>query len=155
MYARKRCGDAVVLLHFGGFMRKGPVITITDTYTGNNVTLDVATDIPQLHKWFSHNRKPQRKYTFNPKHGDISKKCRAGFAQLETSATDTTNLLKLAVGIDHRSPLWYHDAARGKYIYFENQQETPPNFHGYHVKQGDKNYENIDIDKLRKVQNIP
>lgn len=135
---------------------------VVDTPSGS-MKLPVAKDIRRLHDWLSKNRDPQRRYDFNAKHGDASRSSetytdRHGLyraAQLETTEYETTALLKLAVGQDRHSELWYWDEDRGKYIYFENQNTVnPPSFHAYHLVEGDKNFENIDIEKLRKVQNI-
>lgn len=64
-------------------------------------------------------------------------------------------MLKLAVGRDRYGELWYWDEDRGKYIYFENQNTVnPPSFHAYHLVEGEKNFENIDIEKLLRVQDI-
>lgn len=155
MVARKAIGNSVALLNLGGFKRHDSSIVINDTHKSQTVTINIITDIKAMHKWLSCNRNPKRKYTFNPKHGDISKAARTGYAQLKTSEADTTRLLSLAVGNDKQSTLWYYDDERGEYIYFENQQESRPNFHGYHVKKGEKNYDKINFEKLRKVQTLP
>lgn len=127
------------------------------------VELPVAKGIRILHGWLSKNREPQRKYDSNPKHGDANHSCklyadRHGVyraAQLETTEAETKALLKLAVGRNRDSELWYWDENRKKFIYFENQNTfNPPSFHAYHIVEGEKNFENIDVAKLNKVQKI-
>lgn len=74
-------------------------------------------------------------------------------AQLEVSRIKAQELLESAIGMDPRSPLWLYDEGTGKYIYFENQQERLA-FHGYHLQTGEGNFDNIDKDKLKLVQQI-
>lgn len=155
MVARKALGNSVAILNSGGFVHRGSTVEISDIQNSQKVKVDIIYTIKGMHKWLADNRNPKRKYTFNPKHGDSSKKARNGYAQLKTSEEETNALLRLAVGESRESPLWYYDKDRGEYIYFENQYEWPPNFHGYHVKDGEENYENINIEKLLKVQTIP
>ncbi len=155
MVARKALGNSVAILNLGGFLHHSPTVDIEDIHHSQKVTVDILYNIKGMHKWLADNRNPKRKYTFNPKHGDSSKKARDGYAQLKTSDKETNALLRVAVGESRESPLWYYDKDRGEYIYFENQDEWPPNFHGYHVKEGEENYENINIEKLLKVQPIP
>ena len=93
-------------------------------------------------------------YVYNPKHGDDKHPAQmiAGTtkraAQLLTNRNDTERLLKLAVGTDINSALWYYDEANNCYIYFENQNELRLAFHGYHLSEGEENYDNIDFHKL-------
>ena len=61
--------------------------------------------------------------------------------------------MKKAVGESVEGDLWYYDDANGCFIYFENQGDTPQHeYHAYHLKPGDKNYDKIVMEKLRKVQ---
>lgn len=155
MVARKTFGNSVVILNLGGFARHGDSISITDTLNGRSIDIDIASDIKSLYNWLTKNRNPKRKYTFNPKHGDINKRAWKGYAQLKTSEEDTTRLLSQSVGDSRNSAVWFYDEEREEFIYFENQNEFPPNFHGYHVKEGEENYDNINFEKLRTVQDIP
>lgn len=125
--------------------------------------IPIAKNIRQLHHWLSENRFPQRRYDYNSKHGDAKNRSRLYVdrhgihqaAQLETTKDETCVLLKLAVGRNRESELWYWDIERKKFIYFENQHtQNPPSFHAYHLVGGQNNYENIDIEKLKQVQDF-
>lgn len=133
-------------------------IQLSVSPTRETVDIDHCNTIPSLHQWFSENRQPKRIYDYNPKHGDDSHQAQmiAGTgrraAQLLTNQAETEQLLKLAVGTDTFSALWYYDEAHEKYIYFENQQERRLAFHGYHLSEGEENYSNIDLEKLEKIR---
>jgi len=44
-----------------------------------------------------------------------------------------------------------YDRANKSYIYFENQKEMRLAFHGYHVVDGEENYQNIDVNKINEI----
>lgn len=157
-YRHRHSGHAV-LVNVGAIDCAANCITVG--CFSERLTLPVVRTIHQLHEWLSVNRDPQRIYNFNRKHGDAHhrsetytdgqrKSHRA--AQLETTEEETKALLKLAVGRTREAELWYLDENRGKFIYFENQNTFPPSFHAYHLSEGESNYENINVEKLRKVQ---
>lgn len=143
---------AVVVLH-GGLQIKT---------SNGSLMLAVVDNVKSMHQWISDHRVPARKYTFNPKHGDAHHPAQAhtdrrhgslASAQLLTDALRTQEILNKAVGDTWEGDLWYYDDANDCYIYFENQGDTPQHeYHAYHVHQGEKNYDKIDIEKLRKVQ---
>lgn len=152
------CSIACILLNCNAINGTNPIVLTTNSK--RNVVIEHCSDIASLHQWFSKNRKPQRVFVYNPKHGDnkhmaqmISGTQRRA-AQLEVSRTKAQELLKLAIGIDPKSPLWLYDKETGKYIYFENQQEERLAFHGYHLQTGEENFNNIDKEKLKSVQQI-
>ena len=123
--------------------------------------IDVVTDVSGLHRWFSANRNPQRTYIYSDKHGNCFKKSQfisgtsRRAAQLDCTDAEAQLLLERAVGSDPASELWFYDEQRGKFIYFENQNELRLAFHGYHLLPGEDNFENIDIDKLDMIQILP
>ena len=121
--------------------------------------IDCVSDIQALHKWFSSNRLPRRVFVYNPKHGDkfrsseyISGTTRKA-ARLEATCEEAQKLLDLAISTSPTDSFWYYDDQAGKYIYFENQHEIRLAFHGYHLVPGNENYDNIDIEKIKKVIN--
>lgn len=153
--------EPCVLLQCGAIIAPGGIVRIT--LPGNRlIELKTVGNIMGLHQWLSVHRFPYRHYVFNVKHGDIGHKAkphtdRHGHsipsAQLLTSTGGTRALLKKAVGESYEGDLWYHDDANGCFIYFENQGNTPQHeYHAYHLKPGDVNYDKIKIEKLRKVQ---
>lgn len=153
--------EPCVLLHQGAVTSiEGQ---IEGSRTGNRkVELTTVSNIKEMHAWISENRFPQRQYDYNPKHGDAGHQAQMIIdrngnnkraAQLLTTTEETVALLKLAVGRDRESELWYYDDSHGCHIYFENQGKyMPPSFHGYHLHPGEENYENIDLEKLGKLK---
>ena len=153
--------EPCVLLQHGAVMAPGGIVRIN--MPGNRtIELKSVDSIIGLHQWLGVHRFPYRHYVFNDKHGDIGRKAkkhtdRHGHvipsAQLLTSTGKTRALLKKAVGESIEGDLWYHDDDNGCFIYFENQGNTPQHeYHAYHLRPGDVNYDKIKIDKLRKVQ---
>ena len=138
---------------------------ILQSSSHESISLPAMSDIPSLHKWLSAYRQPKRTYHYSDKHGDAYHGAKTitdhhgthPAAQLLTNDAQTSQLLCCAVGKDKDSTLWYYDENNGCFIYFENEGDTPQlGFHAYHLNVGDDNYENIDIKKLRQVQdNIP
>lgn len=119
--------------------------------------INIVSSLEELYEWLCENRLPQRIYIYNPKHGDSGHKAQTlpkgkKAAQLETDQKTTQQLLNKAIGTDTHSALWYYDEERKKYIYFENQNEIRLAFHAYHLKPGEENYDNIDRDKLSKIE---
>jgi hypothetical protein len=138
---------------------------ILQSSSHESILLPAMSDIPSLHKWLSAYRQPKRTYHYSDKHGDAYHEAKTitdhhgthPAAQLLTNDAQTNQLLCCAVGKDKDSALWYYDENNGCFIYFENEGNTPQlGFHAYHLNVGDDNYENIDVNKLRQVQdNIP
>ena len=147
-------------------LQKGAITTIQGivSVTSNSSQLKIQSvgNIAELHAWLSMHRFSSRHYTYDDKHGDAHNRSqtftnRHGHteraAQLLTSTAATRVLLKKAVGETPEGDLWYYDDANGCFIYFENQGNTPQHeYHAYHLRSGDKNFDKIDKDKLRKVQ---
>lgn len=152
-----------VILNLGAFYSGCEEVIAKHIHKGE-IKIPVVSDIKSLHAWLSENRYPRRIYCYNKKHGDDKhesetytnrKNQKIKAAQLETNSEDTDKLLALAIANSADSELWYWDAERGKFIYFENQNTTPDSYHAYHLKKGEKNFDNINIDKLREIQDIP
>ena len=130
---------------------------------GGLLSLNTVANISELHGWLSDNRYPQRQYIYNPKHGDKYHRAQMIYdshgsrpaAQLLTDETQTQELLQKAIGISRESDLWFYDHKNNSYIYFENKNEERLAFHGYHLTSGDKNYDKIDLELLRKVVTFP
>lgn len=152
--------EPCVLLHQGAvIVPHGGLQVKTDR---ESLTLATANNIVGLHGWISDNRYPLRNYRPNPKHGDAHSKaqfhsdrhhCSIRSSQLQTDNAGTDNLLKKAIGKSVEDDLWFYDEGSECFIYFKNQGETPQNeYHGYHLHPGEKNFDKIDVDKLRKVQ---
>lgn len=149
-----------VLLHHGAVEARHGEVQIT-MRGGRSLQLPAVDTVIDMHSWLSHNRVPCRQYKFHPKHGDAHKKAqnyvdRLGHvepaAQLLTTTEETETLLKQAVGLTVNGDLWFYDQAHACHIYFENQGENPQHeYHAYHLRPGEKNYNKIDFIKLNRV----
>lgn len=152
--------EPCVLLHQGAVIVPHGGLQVTTAR--KSLTLATTNSIVGLHGWVSDNRFPQRNYKPNPKHGDEHSKAHfhsdrhhgsIPSAQLLTDKTATESLLKKAVGESVEGDLWLYDGRNGCFIYFENQGDTPQHeYHAYHLHPGEKNYDKINVDKLRMVQ---
>lgn len=143
-------GKALVILDIHAALKYKNAIPVKKQYNDIELSIEIVTDTFSLYSWFTKNRKPQRQYDYNKKHGDAGRRAHGG-SQLKTDEQETRELLHKAVGKDKKSALWYYDNKNNSFIYFENQREIRLAFHGYHIKEGESNFENIDIEKLRTV----
>lgn len=152
--------EPCVLIQNGAVGTKQGVLQIEMT-GGHRLNLQSVSNIKDMHSWLSQNRFPQRNYVFNAKHGDAHHHAQTfedrhgnvkQAAQLLTDTKDTEELLKKAVGDSVEGDLWYPDRANDCCIYFENQGKTPQHeYHAYHLHKGEKNYDKINFDKLKRI----
>ena len=153
--ASRQCfGNAVVIFDIDTLKPRVNPLPVKELYSKVEIPIQITKDIKSSWKWLSENRKPQRTYVFNEKHGDKYKKATTG-SQLKTDCKETQNLLNQAVGSSQKSSLWLYDFENKAFIYFENQNEIRLAFHGYHINPGDSNYNNIDLLKLKQLQVLP
>ena len=143
-------GKALVILDIQAALKYKQEAPVKKQYDDIGLTIKIVNNILGLYSWFTKNRKPQRQYDFNRKHGDANRRA-CGGSQLKTDEKETRELLHKAVGKDKKSALWYYDKKNNSFIYFENQREIRLAFHGYHFKEGESNFENINVDKLREI----
>ena len=129
-------------------------IDIIDTITKQSLTVDILTvDITTTANWFTNNRKPQRIYRHNTKHGENGKgahKHNKGdeVAVLLCSCDVAATLLNSAVSIFHNDKrMFAFDKTFNKYIEFK--QESAYKYHGYHI-----NDENIVPQLIRNKLNL-
>lgn len=158
--AISRDTEPSILLQQGAVVAPQGEIKIT-MKGSRSVKLRSVNNVRDMHCWLSDHRFPKRNYVYNDKHGDAYHEARkyrnrhgyeATAAQLLTTADVTQDLLNRAVGETIEGDLWYYDQTNACYIYFENQGDTPQHeYHAYHLHQGEKNYDKIDIKKLSKV----
>lgn len=151
--SRQKFGNAVVILNIDTLSSKVSPLPVTEKFTGNPIEIVTVDDIKKLYDWLSANRIPQREYCYNDKHGDKDHRATTG-SQLLTKEKETKSLLNAAVGETKEGSLWLFDKANNAFIYFENQRELRLAFHGYHVHEGDENFENIKFEKLKQIGNI-
>ena len=143
-------GKALVILDIQAALKYKKAIPVKKQYNDIELSIEIVNNTLGLYSWFTSNRKPRRQYDYNSKHGDVYHKAHGG-SQLKTDEQETRELLNKAVGKDKKSALWYYDKKNSSFIYFENQREIRLAFHGYHIKEGESNFENINVDKLREI----
>lgn len=152
--------ESCVLLQNGAVVTQQGKLHIVRT--GNrHLTLQSVDNIKNMHNWISQNRFPCRKYVYNAKHGDAYHTAQTFVdrhgnlncaAQLLTDTQSTKEFLQKAVGDAEEGTLWYYDESNECCIYFENQGDNPQHeYHAYHLHQGEKNYDKINFEKLKKV----
>lgn len=147
---------AVVLLNLDAVSHPSPIKL---SYANGNCSVEIehVDCIKGLHKWFSENRKPQRVFVYSSKHGDFHHPSEMvpgtgrRAAQLKCLQEEAQKLLEQAVGYDVKSSLWFYDAKYKRHIYFENQNEIRLAFHGYHLTEGEENFNNISLINLAIV----
>lgn len=92
-----------------------------------------------LAKWFSHNRKPERVFHLNPKHGENGKGAYPEnkgdeVSLLLCSKDEARELLMKAIGEDEEcKSLYYYDENNDKFIEFKC--EGGKVYHGFHIKE--------------------
>lgn len=164
VYARSQIADSAMLVHATLFVVEDAIESDGDAFVfkKNNVNSSISycTTQRELHAWLSDNRIPQRKYKYNPKHGESGINDGTILpdgtpaAKLFCDGERAQKLLCKAIGdISIDRNLWYYDPENQKIIYFEYQNESPQHeYHAYHLSSGDKRYDKVNINMLRQIQ---
>lgn len=97
-------------------------------------------DFKSVLKWYETNRKPQRIFNLNPKHGENGKGAHPGnkgekVSILMCSKEEAKNMLLKAIGVDLRV-LYFFDQVHNQYIEFKCESENT--FHGFHLDAMDE-----------------
>lgn len=107
----------------------------------NEIELDVINfDIKSLSKWFEVNRKPQRIFNLNPKHGENGRGAHPSnngykVSVLMCSKEEAKQMLYKAIGDDLKT-LYYFDQKNQQYIEFKCEKECV--YHGFHLDADDE-----------------
>ena len=107
----------------------------------NEIELDVRSfDIKSLSKWYEVNRKPQRIFNLNPKHGENGKGAHPSnnghkVSILMCCKEEAKRLLDKAIGDDSKT-LYYFDKQCSQYIEFKRESENI--YHGFHLDAEDE-----------------
>lgn len=110
--------------------------TITTKRNQDEMELDVRNaDIKSISKWYETNRKPQRIFNLNPKHGENGKGAHPGnkgekVSVLMCSRGEAKEILLKAIGSDLRI-LYFFDQIHNQYIEFKRESENT--YHGFHL----------------------
>lgn len=164
VYERSRIAKPEMLVHATLFAVEDAIESDGGAFVfkQNNIdcSLSFCTTQKELHAWLCDNRIPQRRYTYNPKHGENGINDGTILpdgtpaAKLDCCGEHAQELLCKAIGdanVDNN--LWYYDIEKRKVIYFEYQNESPQHeYHAYHLVPGDKRYDKVNIDLLRQIQ---
>lgn len=110
--------------------------TITTKRNQDEMELDVRNaDIKSISKWYETNRKPQRIFNLNPKHGENGRGAHPGnkgekVSVLMCSRGEAKEMLLKAIGSDLRI-LYFFDQIHNQYIEFKRESENT--YHGFHL----------------------
>lgn len=102
----------------------------------NVIEIDVCKPkIKDIANWFENNRRPQRIFNWNPKHGEYGKGAHPSHkgdkvSILMCSRSEANALLNKAVGIDLKV-LYTFDEKYGQYIEFKRENKNI--YHGFHL----------------------
>lgn len=100
------------------------------------VELDVRNaDIKSISEWYTTNRKPQRIFNLNPKHGENGKGAHPEHdgekvSTLMCGREEAYDMLLRAIGIDQKV-LYFFDRTRKKFIEFRREYNNT--YHGFHL----------------------
>lgn len=107
----------------------------------NDIEISVANiNIKNIANWFENNRKPERVYHWNPKHGENGKGAHPSnngdkVSILMGSNGEAKMLLKKAIGIDLKT-MFYYDVKNEQYIEFKREAENT--YHAFHLDSQDE-----------------
>lgn len=110
--------------------------TIITKRNQDEVKLNVRNaDIKNISKWYETNRKPQRIFNLNPKHGENGKGAHPGnkgekVSVLMCNKEEAKNMLLKAIGSDLRV-LYFFDQVHNQFIEFKRESENT--YHGFHL----------------------
>lgn len=128
-----------LLVNHGAFSSASEVVrTKCDR---KEVELDVRkADAKSISEWFAVNRRPQRIFNLNPKHGENGKGAHAEHkgckvSVLKCSKEEAKRMLDKAVGFDDRK-LYYFDKKQNQYIEFKCEGKNA--YHAFHVDAEDE-----------------
>lgn len=127
-------GNTFLLINYDAFSCVSE--TITTKRNQDEVKLDVRNaDIKSISEWYEINRKPQRIFNLNPKHGENGKGAHPGnkgekVSVLMCSRDEAKNMLLKAIGSDLRI-LYFFDQIHNQYIEFKRESENT--YHGFHL----------------------
>ena len=115
--------------------------TIITKRNQDEVELNVRNaDIKTISKWYETNRKPQRIFNLNPKHGENGKGAHPGnkgekVSVLMCSRGEAKNMLLKAIGSDPKV-LYFFDKTHNQYIEFKCESKNT--YHGFHLDKIDE-----------------
>lgn len=110
---------------------------------GKEIEIEVnSPEVNAIAHWFEINRRPQRKFNWNPKHGENGKG--ANFSNkgdkvsiLMCSRGEAGLLLKKAIGTGTASKtLYFYDSKCNQYIEFKKESENT--YHAFHLDDEDQ-----------------
>lgn len=132
-------GSTFLLINYDAFSCASETITIKRNQ--DEVELEVRNaDIKTISKWYETNRKPQRKFNLNPKHGENGKGAHPAnkgekVSVLMCSRGEAKNMLLKAIGSDPRI-LYFFDKKHNQYIEFKCKNKNT--YHGFHLDEIDE-----------------
>lgn len=124
-------------------------------YDDTVIEIDVSCpEIKDIAGWFERNRRPQRIFNWNPKHGEYGKGAHISnkgdkVSVLMGSRGEARVLLFKAIGMDLKR-LYFWDIKYKKYIEFK--QESENTYHGFHLDTEDeKRVPTVIQDRIKRL----
>ncbi len=144
--------NAVLLLNNEAFTCSEQYISLK--YNGEDVGISVRNlDIKEIAEWFELNRKPQRIFNLNPKHGEGGKGAHLNNKKDSVSLLLCTKekasiLLHKAIGKYDQETLYFKDVDCQKYIEFK--RELNFTYHGFHIDDETR----VPVEVVRKIKKL-
>lgn len=132
-------GSTFLLISYDAFSCKSGTIKVERNQ--EEVKLDVReADIKSISEWYEVNRKPQRVFNLNPKHGEYGKGAHPGnkgekVSVLMCSEDEARGMLLKAIGINSKV-LYFFDIRNNRYVEFKC--ESDHTYHGFHLDSEDE-----------------
>jgi len=110
---------------------------IVNSVTHKSCSISILSmDEKTIYGWFVENRRPERVYSYNPKHGVLGKGNYKGHKGDKVSSLlcrlkEAEEMLKKAVGTGDMKDLYFYDVARRKYVVFKSENVNNQ-YHAYH-----------------------
>ncbi len=144
-------GSTFLLINYDAFSCSSETVMTMRNHDG--VELDVcAADISYILKWYETNRKPQRVFNRNPKHGENGKGAHPKHdgkkvSVLMCSSGEAREMLLKAIGTDQKV-LYFFDKKNEQYIEFKRESDNT--YHGFHLDVDDEGRVPNNIKKMIK-----
>lgn len=131
--SEEKSGNAYLVVNNGAINHTGEVLPVFDCKENHQEIEQRACRCKNVHDWFVKNRKPPRRYTHNPKHGEHGKENQPGESPLAGWDYEAEELLHRAVGQSVTGPLFYYDEKYKKHIEFKNENTQVNSYHAFHI----------------------
>ena len=144
-----------LLINHSAFDCYTPKVVVN--YNGVDISIFVcSTDSKEIAAWFELNRKPQRVYHHNPKHGENGRGAHPSnkkeiVSRLLCSNQEAEVFLKKAIGVCAKPTMHYYDEQNKQYIEFKRERENV--YHAFHIgADGEGRVPKLVQEKIKLIQ---